>query len=214
MVEDAAKQDALFVNLILVFKSAAMQQMGKLMNPITGETDRNLDQARFSVDTLEMLKEKTRGNLSDDLARLLDSTLLELRMNYVEEAEAEAKAAEAGEAEKAKAGEGEKTEPGTAGEPGPEDRGQERTTGPAEKRASSEGAGDTDQGDTASAGPEQSKGTDMHGGAAGTGPAGGKAARRETAPDTGATDSGKSRGSRRPRKGRTGKRGGGQGHSK
>jgi hypothetical protein len=197
LTEDAAKQDALFVNLILVFKSAAMQQMGKLMNPITGETDRNLDQARFSVDTLEMLKEKTRGNLSDDLARLLDSTLLELRMNYVEEAEAEAKAAEAGEAEKVKAGEGEKTEPGTAGEPGPEDRAQAGSTGPAEKRASSEGAGDTDQGDTASAGP-----------------AGGKAARRETAPDTGATDSGKSRGSRRPRKGRTGKRGGGQGHSK
>jgi len=82
------RDEALFVNLVLVFKSAAMQQMGKVADPLTGKVERNLEQARFSIDTIAMLKEKTRGNLSDDLAKLLDSVLLELRMNFVEEAKA------------------------------------------------------------------------------------------------------------------------------
>ena len=81
----AERDDALFVNLILIFQGAAMQQMGKIINPLTGKVERNLEQARFSIDTLAMLKEKTKGNLSADLERLLDSTLLNLRMNFVDE---------------------------------------------------------------------------------------------------------------------------------
>ena len=100
MVENAEKMDALFVNLVLLFKNAALQQMGKIMNPITGKIEKSMEQASFSVDMLEMLKGKTRGNLSEDLDRLLDSTLLELRMNYVEETEAAAKRAELAELNK------------------------------------------------------------------------------------------------------------------
>jgi hypothetical protein len=80
--------DALFVNLVMIFKTAAFQQLGKTLNPMTGKVEKNLEQARFSIDMIEMLKEKTRGNLSGDLDKLMDSTLLELRMNYVEEANA------------------------------------------------------------------------------------------------------------------------------
>ena len=69
---DPNRDDALFVNLVLIFQGAAMQQMGKIANPLTGKVERNLEQARFSIDTLAMLREKTRGNLSDDLERLLD----------------------------------------------------------------------------------------------------------------------------------------------
>ena len=86
MAENADQQDALFVNLVLIFQNAAMQQMGKITNPMTGKTERNLDQARFSIDVIDMLRSKTRGNLSSELEKLLDSTLTNLRMNYVEEA--------------------------------------------------------------------------------------------------------------------------------
>lgn len=79
------RDEALFVNLIMIFKSAAMQQMGKVVNPLTGKVERNLEQARFSIDTIAMLKDKTSGNLNADLEKLLDSVLLELRMNFVEE---------------------------------------------------------------------------------------------------------------------------------
>jgi hypothetical protein len=108
VVENAEKMDALFVNLVLLFKNAALQQMGKLMNPISGKIEKSMEQARFSIDMIDMLKGKTRGNLSGDLDRLLDSTLLELRMNYVEETEADAKTAAE---EKASGGEELKGEP-------------------------------------------------------------------------------------------------------
>jgi hypothetical protein len=86
-VADAAEQhDALFVNLVLMFQSAAMQQMGKISNPLTGKVEKNLDQARFSIDMIEMLKAKTRGNVSSEIGALLDSTLTNLRLNYVDEA--------------------------------------------------------------------------------------------------------------------------------
>jgi len=89
----AERDDALFVNLILIFQGAAMQQMGKIINPLTGKIEKSIEQARFSIDTLAMLKEKTRGNLSADLERLLESTLLNLRMNFVEESAKEDQAA-------------------------------------------------------------------------------------------------------------------------
>jgi len=82
----AERDDALFVNLVVIFQGAAMQQMGKVLNPLSGKIERNLEQARFSIDTLAMLREKTRGNLSGDLERLLESVLVNLRMNFVEEA--------------------------------------------------------------------------------------------------------------------------------
>ncbi|MGQ9604292.1 MAG: DUF1844 domain-containing protein [bacterium] len=91
MVDERTKQDALFVNLVMLFKEAALQQMGKLINPITGKLEKNLDQARFSIDTLDMLKAKTAGNLSSEIERLLDTTLIELRMNYIAEVESESK---------------------------------------------------------------------------------------------------------------------------
>jgi hypothetical protein len=126
-------QDALFVNLVMIFKTAAFQQLGKTLNPMTGKIEKNLEQARFSIDMIEMLKEKTRGNLSDELDKLVDSTLLELRMNYVEEANAEAEAGDSGQADT-----GSETDKGyegadskdsvsgqadqaDSGEPGPED---------------------------------------------------------------------------------------------
>ena len=72
MTENAEKLDALFVNLILIFKNAAIQQMGKIINPLTGKVEKNLEQARFSIDMIEMLKDKTRGNVSAEIEKLVD----------------------------------------------------------------------------------------------------------------------------------------------
>jgi hypothetical protein len=91
-----------------------MQQMGKTINPLTSKLERSLEQARFSIDTLAMLREKTRGNLSEDLERLLDSTLLQLRMNYVEEVAADERSAREG------SGAGESAQPAAGGQPGSE----------------------------------------------------------------------------------------------
>ena len=80
------KNDQLFASLLYLFHSSGMQGLGKLMNPVTQKTEKNLEHAKESIEMLEMLKQKTQGNLSADLSRLLDQFLSDLRLNYVDEA--------------------------------------------------------------------------------------------------------------------------------
>jgi hypothetical protein len=83
--ESGEKDDFHFIQLVITFQTAAMQQMGKLQNPFTKKVERNLDQARFSIDMLEMIQNKTKNNLSENEKRFLEHTLYELRMNYLDE---------------------------------------------------------------------------------------------------------------------------------
>jgi hypothetical protein len=83
--ESEKKSEFYFVQLIITFQAAAMQQMGKLQNPLTQKVERNLDQARSSIDMLEMLQDKTRKNLTENEEKFLEHTLYELRMNYLDE---------------------------------------------------------------------------------------------------------------------------------
>jgi hypothetical protein len=79
------KNDQLFGSLIYLFHTTGMQGLGKLMNPVSQKIEKNLDQAKESIDMLEMLKQKTQGNLSPELTRLLEQFLTDLRLNYVDE---------------------------------------------------------------------------------------------------------------------------------
>ena len=79
------ENDQLFIQLLYVFHTSAMQSMGKLKNPVTDKIERDLSQAKQSIDMLEMIKEKTKGNLSGELARILEGFLTELRLNFVDE---------------------------------------------------------------------------------------------------------------------------------
>ena len=78
---------ALFVNLVMMLSSSAMQQLGKLANPMTNQTEEvNLEGARLTIDMLEMVKAKTEGNRDAEEEELLSSTLASLQMTYVETA--------------------------------------------------------------------------------------------------------------------------------
>jgi hypothetical protein len=78
-------REMLFIHVVSMFQIAAMQQLGKLLDPVSGETRRDLDQAKISIDILEVLKEKTQGNLTEEEESFLKKVLFELQMNYVEE---------------------------------------------------------------------------------------------------------------------------------
>lgn len=81
-------------NFTLLVSSLAMQAMicmGKLENPLTGKQEKNLEQARFLIDSLGILKEKTRGNLNSEEDKFLEDSLFHLRMNYIETQNQEAK---------------------------------------------------------------------------------------------------------------------------
>lgn len=58
--------------------------LGVLENPVTKKKGEDLTQAKFIIDTLEMIKEKTSGNLTQEENNLLENVLYELRMQYVE----------------------------------------------------------------------------------------------------------------------------------
>lgn len=83
------KDELLLTQLIFMFQTAALQQMGKLKNPVSDKIEKDLSQAQISIDLLEMLHRKMKGNLSSEEERVLSSVLQELRLNYVDEASKE-----------------------------------------------------------------------------------------------------------------------------
>ena len=74
-----------FSTFLLSLSTTALYQMGHAPDPVTGRPaapDPLL--ARQTIDTLEMLREKTRGNLDPEEQKLFDSLIYELRMRFVE----------------------------------------------------------------------------------------------------------------------------------
>ena len=85
----------LFLGLVHSFQAAAMQQMGKTMNPFTQEIERDMPQAQLSIDMLRMLEARTKGNLTSEEGRFLAHVLRELQMNFVMEIDEDKKRAAA-----------------------------------------------------------------------------------------------------------------------
>ena len=67
----------------LSLASSTLVQLGEVPNPETGVTAQNQALAHHSIGILEMLQEKTAGNLSPEEKQLLDGVLYEVRMKYV-----------------------------------------------------------------------------------------------------------------------------------
>jgi hypothetical protein len=76
------KQDQLYSQLLYLLHHSAMQELGKISNPVNGETSVNLQQAEQLVEMLKMLKDITKGNLSDDMSKTQNMMLDELLVNY------------------------------------------------------------------------------------------------------------------------------------
>lgn len=83
--EKINQNEALFVSLLYMFQVAAMRQLGKIADPASGKVERDLEQAKASIDMLIMLREKTKSNLSKEESRMLDSIIQNLQLNYIDE---------------------------------------------------------------------------------------------------------------------------------
>jgi len=83
--DNPSRDAALFIQLVAIFQDATMRQLGKLPIEPSGEIVRDLDQARTTIDLIEMLERRTRGNRTDPESQFINRVLLELRMNYVDE---------------------------------------------------------------------------------------------------------------------------------
>ncbi len=72
-----------FNSLILSLSTSALIQLGEIQDPQSNQPAKNLSLAKQTIDLIGMLKEKTKGNLTPDEERLLDSVLYDLRMRFV-----------------------------------------------------------------------------------------------------------------------------------
>ena len=83
-ISDKEMNKALFAQMVMMLSSSTMQQLGKLVNPVSHKTEIDLEGAQITIDTMVMLREKTKGNLDKDEEAMLTSVLSSLQMNYVE----------------------------------------------------------------------------------------------------------------------------------
>ena len=90
-------QSALFAQLVMQQANLAMMLLGKVPNPETGQSMRDLEAAKLFIDQLEMLEAKTKGNLNKDEAALLKQSLMALRMAFVDAVETPAPPAKTAE---------------------------------------------------------------------------------------------------------------------
>ena len=78
-----ANDPASFVNFLSTLATNAAASLGAVPHPATGQRSLDLETGKYWLDVLAMIREKTNGNLHPQEARLLDSLLGDLRMQYV-----------------------------------------------------------------------------------------------------------------------------------
>ena len=85
--EEAQLPEVNFATFIFSLSSSAHFCFGEIEDPSTGEKKENLPMAKHIIDTLSMLEEKTKGNLTSDEEQLFKNILYDLRMHYVRKTE-------------------------------------------------------------------------------------------------------------------------------
>ena len=76
--------EASFNLFISSLATQTLINLGEVENPFSKKTEVDLDQAKFTIDTLQILRDKTDGNLTDEETKYIDTVLYDLRMRYVE----------------------------------------------------------------------------------------------------------------------------------
>jgi hypothetical protein len=74
---------ASFEMLLTTLATEALMALGQIPHPLTGKVELQRDHAKYLIDTIEMLSEKTKGNLTPDEQQMLDTLLHQLRMAFV-----------------------------------------------------------------------------------------------------------------------------------
>ena len=85
--ERAPLPEVNFNSLIFSLSSSVLLHLGEIADPVSGEKKIDIALAKHTIDTIAMLKEKTKGNLTGEEEKFLDSILTDLRWRYVKAAE-------------------------------------------------------------------------------------------------------------------------------
>lgn len=83
-VQSSGEMTQRFIELVMMQAQQAAMFLGHMPNPQSGKPEVNLQYARMFIDQLEMLQEKTRGNLSSDEAKMLGGVLSDLCLAFIQ----------------------------------------------------------------------------------------------------------------------------------
>jgi len=90
MVNDTQKmseeqhRQLLFFMLVQQHEQIALMGLGEVKNPESRKKQKDMSAAKYAIDTLEMLEQYTRGNISSEVKEYLTHTLTQLRLKFVD----------------------------------------------------------------------------------------------------------------------------------
>jgi len=73
-----------FEILVSTFATQAAIALGQMPNPGTNKMDEDLDQAKFAIDLLQLLEEKSKGNRTEEEDKFLQNCLYQFRMVFLD----------------------------------------------------------------------------------------------------------------------------------
>ena len=73
-----------FSSFLISLSSSVLLNLGEIADPVSGKKTQNMELAKQSIDIINMLKDKTNGNLEEEEKKLLESLLYDLKMRFVE----------------------------------------------------------------------------------------------------------------------------------
>jgi hypothetical protein len=94
-LDDMPMPPASFELLLTMLATEALVALGQVPHPATGQVQTHRNQAKYLIDMVEMLRNKTQGNLTPGEQQLIESLLHQLRLVFVETANQAPAAAEA-----------------------------------------------------------------------------------------------------------------------
>lgn len=75
-----------FAAFIMSLNTSALFHLGELADPATGKKVVDLDLARHAIDTLVLIEQKTKGNLTEEEGQLLKNLLYDIKLRFVNSA--------------------------------------------------------------------------------------------------------------------------------
>ena len=84
--EEEALPEIDFNSFVFSLSTSVLIQLGEIEDPFTQKPAKNLPLAKQTIDLIGMLKEKTKGNLTPQEEKLMETILYDLRMRYVKAA--------------------------------------------------------------------------------------------------------------------------------
>jgi len=76
-----------FSSVVILLYFPALVQLGLVEDPVTGEKRENLSLAKRNIDLLDLLKDRTKGNLEPEEQKFLDGVLDQLKLAYLKTAD-------------------------------------------------------------------------------------------------------------------------------